>query len=218
VTLGERFQEILDGLPAGWSQAQVVLTVPEEAALERATVILASLTPGRAGSTFRVTVVPTGQGGPSPETVRRALDRLERDGIDARLAEPQASSVEVAVAPEEHHRRGLADAWDEVAATFPDDWSDAYLEVELASTDDVDRAALLLSPVNPFLLERDRPALRFRSAHRFGYGAAPVMTRRVLARLDEDRIAGTLRLLRLHSDMHPVLTQGPVWREDGRAV
>ncbi|HVY61352.1 MAG TPA: hypothetical protein VHF22_06845, partial [Planctomycetota bacterium] len=78
--------------------------------------------------------------------------------------------------------------------------------------------ALLLGPANPFLVEHGRPAFRFRSAHTFGYGTAPVMTRRVLARLDEERIAGSLRLLHLRSDVHPVLTQGPVWREDGRAI
>jgi hypothetical protein len=44
------------------------------------------------------------------------------------------------------------------------------------------------------------------------------MVRRVLARLDEDGIAGRLRLLRVQSDVHPVHTQGLVWREAGRAM
>lgn len=218
MTLGERFQAILDDLPPDWDEVQVVVAVPDGTQLERATLILASLTPGRSGSTFRLPVVRSGRSGPSPDAVRRVLDRLESEGIDARLAEPEAGAVHVATRPEELRRSPLAEAWDVVETTFPADWSDAYLEVELASTDDIERAALLLAPVNPFLIEGDRPTLRFRSAHRFGYGAAPMMARRVLARLDEDAIAGTLRLLRLHSDMHPVLTQGPVWHESGRTV
>ena len=72
--------------------------------------------------------------------------------------------------------------------------------------------------MNPFLHDGVPPAFRFRVARMFGYGAAPQMARRVLARLDEAGIAGSLEVLRVHSDTSPVLTQGPVWREGGRAV
>jgi hypothetical protein len=40
----------------------------------------------------------------------------------------------------------------------------------------------------------------------------------MLARLDEQGIAGTLRVLRVQSSTAPVLTQGSVWREGGRAI
>ena len=55
-------------------------------------------------------------------------------------------------------------------------------------------------------------------ARRFGYGAAPNMTRRCLERVDEEQIFGELRILRVLSDTHPVATQGPVWYLDGRSV
>ena len=44
------------------------------------------------------------------------------------------------------------------------------------------------------------------------------MTRRCLARLDEARIPGELRLLRVLSDTKPVGTQGPVWYVGGKVV
>ena len=45
-----------------------------------------------------------------------------------------------------------------------------------------------------------------------------MMVRRCLARLDEARIGGTLQVLRVQSETRHVLTQGPVWRDGGRAV
>jgi hypothetical protein len=218
MTLGERLKILLEELPPDWSEAEVVLTVaaPEEA--DRAALILAPLSPGRSGPSFRIRVVASGRGGPSPDAVRRVLERLEREGIDARLATARAAEFRPRASEPEAVRSRLADRWDELVARLPDDWSDLYAEVELASSDDLERAALLLAPVNPFLHEGVRPALRFRVARRFGYGAAPSMARRVLARLDEDGISGTLRVLRVQSEVKPAHTQGLVWRESGRAV
>jgi hypothetical protein len=218
VTLDERLLEILGLLPASWSEVRLVLTVEDEAQVDRAALILASLTPGRSGRTFRLTVSATGTGAPSAEATKRVLARLEADGIDARLTLPGTAAFQVAAIRAEPPRPGLAESWDELAAKLPEDWSDLYAELELASSADVDRAALLLGPLNPFLHEGPRPSFRFRAAHRFGYGAAPQMVRRCCARLDEAGIGGRLRFLRVMSDTSPVLTQGPVWREDGRAV
>jgi hypothetical protein len=164
-------------------------------------------------------VTASGGDGSSIEAVRRILERLDREVEDARLALAGTSAFELAPAPPvETGPERLAEDFDDLVARLPADWSDLYLELELASSADVDRAALLLGPVNPFLHEGARPAFRFRSARRFGYGAAPQMTRRSLERLDEEGIAGKLRLLRVQSDTAPVLTQGPVWREGGRAI
>ena len=218
MTLGERLQEILDILPAGWSEVQLVLTVPDEVKAERAALILAALSPGRSGKTFRLTVTGTGQGGPSPDATRRLLDRLEAEGIDARLTLPGTASFRIETATQDARKATLAESWDGLVERLPEDWSDLYVEVELASSDEIDRAALLMGPANPFLHEGTRPAFRFRSARRFGYGAAPGMARRCLARLDEEQIGGHLRLLRVLSDTAPVLPQGPVWRERGRAI
>jgi len=218
VTLAERLDAILEELPAGWTEARLVLTVPDAGQADSAALILGSLSPGRSGSSFHLRVSAAGLGGPSASATRRVLARLAAEGVDARLATPPAEAVVVAPLPEAEPRRRLAAAWDELAAGLAGDWSDAHLEVELASSDDLERAALLLGPVNPLLREGPRPALRFRTAHRYGYGAAPQMARRVLARLDEDGITGRLRLLRAQSDVHPAHTQGLVWREAGRVV
>ena len=111
----------------------------------------------------------------------------------------------------------LARAWDDAVATLPPDWSDLYAEVELASTDDLEHAALALGPVNPARYGGPR-GLRFRVARAFGYGAAPGMTRRCLERMDEQAIPGTLRILRALSDTKPAQTQGPVWYVGGKVV
>lgn len=218
MTLAERLDAILEELPAGWTEARLVLTVPDAGQAGSAALILGSLSPGRSGSSFHLRVAAAGRGGPSPGATRRVLALLDAEGIDARLAAPVAEAVEVAPSPEAAPRRELAAAWDTLVAGLADDWTDAHLEVELASSDDLERAALLLGPVNPLLRNGPRPALRFRTAHSRGYGAAPQMARRALARLDEDGIAGRLRLLRVQSDVHPAYTQGLVWREAGRVV
>lgn len=218
MTLAELFDAILEELPGGWTEAHLVLTVPDAGRAASAALILGPLSPGRSGSSFHLRVTAAGRGGSSPDATRRVLARLDAEGIDARLAAPSAGAVSVAPPPAAASRRRLAAAWDELAAGLADDWTDAQLEVELASSDDLEHAALLLGPVNPFLREGSRPVLRFRTARRYGYGAAPQMARRVLARLDEHGIAGHLRLLRAQSDVHPVHTQGLVWREAGRVV
>ena len=113
--------------------------------------------------------------------------------------------------------RPLVEQWEEKLATLPDDWSDLLGEVELTSSDYLERAALLMSPLNP-LRAGERIALTFRVARRFGYGASPGMVRRCLARCDADGITGTFRLLRYLCDTDPVYTQGPVWYVGGRVL
>ena len=114
-------------------------------------------------------------------------------------------------------RPTLAATWDAELAALPPDWTDIYAEVELVSSDWLERAALLMAPVNPARYG-GTPGFRFRVARRFGYGASPEMTRRCLERVDEEQIRGQLRILRVLSDTKPVHTQGPVWYVEGRSV
>jgi hypothetical protein len=218
VDLGQRLQGILDGLPDDWAEARLVLTVADPADADRAALMLASLGPGRTGSAFRLTVTRSGLEGASAEAVSRVLERLDENGIDARLTLPGTAAFRVAPRASEPAFVALGERWDALLADLPPDWSDLYLEVELGSSDEIERAALLMAPANPFLVEGVRPCLRFRTARHTGYGVAPAMARRVLARLDEEQILGTLHLLRLQSETSHVLTQGPVWRDAGRAV
>jgi hypothetical protein len=100
---------------------------------------------------------------------------------------------------------------------LPRDWSDLYAEVRLDSTDYLERAALMLAPVNPARYGGPT-ALRFRCARTFGYGVSAEMAARCLERCDEEGITGHVEILRALSDTYPVATQGPVWYIDGRSV
>ena len=127
-------------------------------------------------------------------------------------------SSEQAAAEPVRARASLAADWDAAIATLPADWSDLLCELELTSSDHVERAALLVAPINPVPSNQGRHGFHFRAARTFGYGAASGMVRRCLARLDEEGIPGDVRLVLALSDTQPVGTQGPVWYVGGKAV
>jgi hypothetical protein len=217
VALAERLNEMLAGLPRDWERARIELTLEEPEEADRAALVLAPATPGRSGATFRLHVVRgTERLAAAPETVRRVLRRLDAEGIRARIRLAEHEVGPRAVVPVAG-RSGLAAQWDALLARLPPDWSDLYAEVELGSTDFLERGALLLAPVNP--ARYGGPAgFRFRCASLKGYGVAAGMARRCLERLDEERITGRVRILRVLSDTDLAATQGPVWIVGGRSV
>jgi hypothetical protein len=174
---------------------------------------LGPLNAGRAAETIRF-VAGRGVEGPRPESVRRLLRLLDREGIAGELTLLSVEDVERVATPE---RTTLAESWRRAIEALPDDWSDVYAEVQLDSTDYLNRGALLLSPVNPARFG-DKPGFRFRVAHRFGYGASPEMATRCVERLDAEGITGRVRVVLALSDTNPVGTQGPVWYLDGKVV
>ena len=198
-------------LPANWTEIRVDLTVapPQR---DRAAGLLGGANPLRRGDELRLFVSRRGAFG--PEAFRRALLRLDRQGIDGTLELEHVAEAEPEAAPE---ARTLAAQWDALTANLPPDWSAMLAEVELRSSDQLERGALLASPVNPLRVD-DSLVLRFRVARRFGYGVSAGMMRRSLARLDTEEIPGVLRILRVLSDTDPVGTQGTVWRVGGRSV
>jgi hypothetical protein len=198
-------------LPATWTDARLALTVHERDA-DRAAALLGGANPLRRGNVLRLFVSRTG--GFGPEALRRALLRLDRQGIGGTLEVAGVTEAAEAPAPTQ---ATLAAQWDEATATLPADWSDLHAELELRSSDHLERAALLTAPMNPTRVG-SALALRFRVAHRFGYGVSARMARRCLERLDEERIRGEVRVLRVLCDTDAVGTQGPVWRVDGKAV
>lgn len=211
--LVEQWAELQRRLPETWDEARLLLAV-ERGDPERAVALLAPANPGRRRDAIVLVARPLG-GPASPEGIRRLLGRLDREGIAGRLellaaaeAEPRRDTVQPL----------LAAAWDEALAKLPPDWSDVLAEADFRFSGQVGRAALLMSPLNPGRPPHDSgaPALRFRSARRFGYGASPEMVRRCLARCDEEKIRGTVEVMVALSDTHPVGTQGPVWYLDGR--
>lgn len=111
----------------------------------------------------------------------------------------------------------LARRWDAALVTLPSDWSSLHCELEVKSSDYLDRTALLCAPLNPSRVP-SQLAFAFRCAAREGYGAAPAMVRRCLERLDAEGITGDVRVLRVLSDVASVGTQGPVWLVGGRIV
>jgi hypothetical protein len=205
-----RLAEAWEALHDGWGEARirVVLDKPERA--DRAAQLLAPLQPVRAAPnalSFRVVA--------ANETAKRLLERLDEEEIHGTLE--VLSSDPAPERPAELPQPTLRESWEEALATLPADWSDVLAEVELESSDWLDRAAVNMVPLNP---RRDgvRLAYRFRAARTFGYGASTEMVSRCLSRCDEDGIRGTVRVLRALSATRPVQTQGPVWQLDGRTV
>ena len=139
-----------------------------------------------------------------PEAVRRLLRRIDDEGIVGRL---ELVATQGARPEPEPSARSLATEWEEALAVLPSDWSDLLAELDLDSSADVDRGAVLCAPINP-IQSTGRPGFRFRCASHHGYGASPGMVGRCLARLDEAGITGRIRITRALSDVHPVGTQG----------
>lgn len=213
VSLVKDWQKILRELPENWADARLHVTIEDDRRADKAAAILAPLTPGRRGTTLRFYTARRGAG-PAPGLVERLLARLDEERVTGTIE--LIGSAEAAPEPVVHQTT-LAEAWDASIAALPPDWSDLYAEIELVSTDWLDRAALLMAPINPARYG-EAPGFRFRVARRFGYGAAPGMTRRCLERVDEEQIRGEVRILRVLSDTDPVATQGPVWYLNGRSV
>ena len=200
-------------LPADWSDAQLLATIENDGEVDRAAALLGPASPGRSGKQLRLFCVRRGDG-LGPEALARALGRLDRNRVWGRL---ELIGKETARTVPETKPKTLAAVWDEALATLPPDWSDMHAELELTSTDYLDRTALLTSPMNPSRFA-EQPGFRFRVARRSGYGVSPTMARRCLERMDEENIPGDFRVLRVLSDTDNVQTQGPVWRVEGAAV
>ena len=213
VKLVRQWREIERGLPGNWGDARLRLTTGHEEIAARAATLLAPINPAQRGETVRFHATRRGTGA-SPDTIERLLRRLDEERVGGELG---LIGTEETQAQPESSRTSLAETWGLGLEGLPHDWSDIYAEVELVSTDWLERAALLLAPVNPARFD-GRPALRFRVARQQGYGASPGMTRRCVERLDEEGIRGELRILRVLSGTEPVATQGPVWYVEGRAV
>ena len=211
MALVDRFRELERQLPDDWETARLRLNVPDDGDCARAAALLGPLNPGRRGKLINFTMTHRG-GIAGEDRVASLLRRLDGERIDGELelvgatAATEASPIAT---------RSLAAEWDSAVAALPPDWSDAFVEVELPSSDYIEPGALRLSPMNP-LRTGPRPVFRFRVARRFGYGGSPEMARRCFERLDEAAMTGSVRILNVLSDAQPVRTQGPVIYSGGR--
>jgi hypothetical protein len=203
VPLVERWNRVESGLDPRWTEVTLSLAINDDSARSRAAALLGPAGPGIGNKEIRFTVSTQGTG-IGPEAARRLLRLIDQEGIVGRLelVESRGGRPE----PEEQPARSLADAWQEALAVQPSDWSDLVAEIELDSSADLDRAAVLCAPINPISI--GTPGFRFRCASKHGYGASAGMVGRCLARLDEAAITGRVRITRVLSDVHPVGTQG----------
>ena len=214
MTLVDQWNIIERGLDPRWSDAQVMLSVENSAHTARAATLLAPAGPVKTGAALRFYVSHSGAG-VGPEAVRRMLGRIAAEGISGALE--LVGSSESSPAPAAVEPTSLAAGWDAAVAVLPADWSDLLCELSLTSSDYLDVTALHIGPLNP-LRGPAGMTFRFRVAQTFGYGASPGMVRRCLQRVDAAGIPGSVRVLRLMSDSHPVGIQGPVWYVGGKAV
>lgn len=211
--LVEQFSELERGLADEWAELRFQLTLEDESRAERAGALLAPANPGRHAGVIRLAVDRRGPG-IGPEALRRLLKRLDDEGVTGTL---ELQGVQKAVPEELRKKETLRAQWELRLAAVPSDWSDIYAQVRLDSTDYLERGALLLAPINPSR-HGGPAALRFRSAHHFGYGVSPEMAARCFERCDDEGITGEVEILYVLSDTNPVSTQGPVWLLGGRTV
>jgi hypothetical protein len=211
--LVEQFNELERDLVDEWAELRLQLTVEEESRAERAAALLAPANPGRHGRLLWFAVDRLGPG-IGAEGLRRLLKRLDDEGSTGTL---KLQGVQKAPPEELDKEETLRVQWERSLTAVPPDWSDIYAEVRLDSTDYLERGALLLAPVNP-ARSGGPAALRFRSAHHFGYGVSPDMAARCFERCDDEGITGEVEILYVLSGTHPVATQGPVWLLGGRTV
>jgi hypothetical protein len=213
--LAAQWDRIVASLPAGWLQVELHLRVRSAANATRAAALLGPLQPGRMGDEIRLSV--SRRSGVGPDAARRLLANLDDEGISGSLTSASSVGSAEALAAVEVVRQPLAGQWDGAVAELPPDWSDLLCRLELTSSDDLPRAALLAAPLNP-----SRPqgevGFEFRVARTSGYGASPQMARRCLERIDEAAMRGTVDVLRALSDTKHVSTQGPVWYVGGKVL
>lgn len=202
--LAERWNQVERGLDPRWTEATLSLAINDDAARSRAAALLGPAGPGVGNRLIRFTVSTRGTG-IGPEAARRLLRRIDGEGIVGRLELVETRGLRPE--PTEEVARSLAVEWQKALEALPSDWSDVVAELELHSSADVDRGAVLCAPINPMQLT-GRPGFGFRCASQSGYGASAGMVGRCLARLDEAGITGHVRITRALSDVNPIGTQG----------
>src|SRR5580765_445934 len=173
---------IADGLPPDWSDAQLLVTVEQDGGADRAAALLGPLNPGRSGRQIRLFCARSGHG-VTPEALERGLVRLDRERLLGRLE--LAGSGRAEATPVPAPMPTLAADWDAALETMPPDWSDMYAELELTSSDHLERVAPLTRArrprTDPRRVERPPRALRHgqrqdaraRLARRWGGGLMP---------------------------------------------
>ena len=93
----------------------------------------------------------------------------------------------------------LAELFDEVLASLPDDWTDLELDVRIFDEEHYVDAAVFMTVCNAQPYSRHDWHWRVLCAHRFGHAAAPSAVRTSLKLLDEADFAGELAVRKVTS-------------------
>jgi hypothetical protein len=214
MSLAGQWKSLGSELPAGWSKAEIRLEVRDQETAARAASLLGPAQPFRPEPTVLRFASARDGSATGPDGVTRLLRRLDDARIGGKLT--LVGSQQPPVRPD-RVVTSLAESWDLALSSLPPDWSDLHAEIDLLSTDYIERGAVLCIQMNPRRVG-NRAALRFRAARRAGYGVSPEMARRCFERCDAEDIRGSVLVLRVLSDTQLVGTQGPVWIVDGATV
>jgi hypothetical protein len=218
--LVDQWRTIEDGLPSGWEDVRLTLTTEQPSDLPRAAQVLGSINVGKVGSALVFHVRRAG-GPQGPQATKRLFERLDHDRTWCHLEQSHVQAAETAAAVQGGAAAPaavpVAASWDAALAPLPTDWTDLLCELEIKSSDHLDRTALLCAPLNP-TRDASRLVFTFRCSGRSGYGVSRSMARRCCERLDHDGITGSTRVLRVLSDTDNVDTQGPVWLVGGKTL
>ena len=219
--LRDQWDAVERRLPSDWEAVTVRVRTEEAHELPEAARILGPMGVGRVGDHLVVTVRRAG-GAAGPQAARRLFGRLDEHRVWSLLEQDAIDMAAPAMPPPEDAEvmqpsGSVTAAWDAALAELPADWSDLLCFLELGSSAQLARAALLCAPINP-ARDRARTGFTFRAAQRVGYGVSPEMARRCFERLDEEAIQAGVSVLRHLSDADHVATQGAVWYVSGRAL
>jgi hypothetical protein len=211
VSVAQQWKTIGSNLPSGWARASLRLELSDRETADRAAAMLGPAGPYRSAPTVLLFTIARDGSATSPDNIARLLANVPNGTLSLSGSQAAAKPVET------HEVLPLTEAWDLAIAALPADWSDLQAEIQLTSTDFVERAAVFCIQCNP---RRDgtRAALRFRSARKVGYGVSPEMARRCLERCADAGITGRIEILRVISGSRHVGTQGPVWLAGGKTI
>jgi hypothetical protein len=92
----------------------------------------------------------------------------------------------------------LAEDFEDIVASLPDDWTDIELDLRIADESRYVDAGVMLTEINAQPYSKAEWHWRINVAHRFGHAAAAETVRGTLARLDGEGIAGRLRVRDVH--------------------
>jgi hypothetical protein len=92
----------------------------------------------------------------------------------------------------------LADDFQAILDSLPDDWTDIVCDLRLADEDQYVDAAVLMTQINAQPYSEADWHFRINVAHRFGHAAAADTVRATLGLLDQEGIAGELVVRDIH--------------------